>query len=557
MSSTTPNLALTLYDSTTDQSVSFATFRAVWGGPSTTSNFYKIDTAYGTLSGQITSLQTTRGAIRVPASYVSANYYEATGISAITAYTTNMSIILSVDTTSSGTVTLNINGLGTKSVMKVNSSGVATNLTGSDLVKGRFYLFNYDGTRWLWVSANSADQISIVGTSGNVVTVGSDNTLLGTTTQAGLVADTTHAATSKGTPVDADELPLSDSAATYALKKVTFANLKTAIGTGLGAVINALTGKSTPVDADMFALADSAASNATKKLTFSDLKTSIGTALGAMINVLTAKTTPVDADMFVISDSAASNASKKLTWANVKSTLKTYLDTLYIINDGWIPSSDTWTYASASTFTVSGDKTAIYKKGTKLKFTQTSVKYAVVVSSSYSAPNTTVTILVNTSYTIANASITSPYYTYVENPQGWPGTFTWSPTWTNLTVGNGTLVATIRIDGTLLKGNINLVWGSTSSIAGAVQFDTPVAASGYGAGAGAYSAIGAVSLIDVGIALYMGEAVLRPTSSKVEIRVINASGTYATWSAISSTVPFTWATTTFPDELDINFSYNI
>ena len=52
----------------------------------------------------------------------------------------------------------------------VNSAGAAINLTGSDLVDGRYYLFIYDGIRWLWVSANSADQIQIVGTVGNVVT---------------------------------------------------------------------------------------------------------------------------------------------------------------------------------------------------------------------------------------------------------------------------------------------------------------------------------------------------------------------------------------------------
>lgn len=42
---------------------------------------------------------------------------------------------------------------------------------------------------------------------------------------AGGVADQTHAATSKTTPVDADELPLADSAASWGLKKITFANL--------------------------------------------------------------------------------------------------------------------------------------------------------------------------------------------------------------------------------------------------------------------------------------------------------------------------------------------
>lgn len=177
MSSTTPNLGLVLYDSTTDQSVSFATFRAVWGGPAPTSNFYKIDTAWGGLDSRIDILEAYRGAIPVSALYVSANYYEANSISAITAYTTGMTIIVNLDTTSSGTVTLNINALGTKSLMKVDSTGTAINLTGSDLVKGRQYLFIYDGSRWLWVSANSADQIQIVGTSGNFIKIGSTNNL--------------------------------------------------------------------------------------------------------------------------------------------------------------------------------------------------------------------------------------------------------------------------------------------------------------------------------------------------------------------------------------------
>lgn len=42
-------------------------------------------------------------------------------------------------------------------------------------------------------------------------------------------ASATHAATSKATPVDADELPLTDSAAAFALKKLTWANLKATV----------------------------------------------------------------------------------------------------------------------------------------------------------------------------------------------------------------------------------------------------------------------------------------------------------------------------------------
>ena len=95
--------------------------------------------------------------------------------------------------------------------------------------------------------------------------------------------------------------------------------------------------------------------------------------------------------------------------------------------DGWTTSSDTWSFASASTFTIAGvDRTAVYTPGTFLRFTQTTVKYATVISSSFST-NTTVTIIVNTDYTIANAAITSPAYSYAANPAGFPSWFNFAP----------------------------------------------------------------------------------------------------------------------------------
>ncbi len=45
------------------------------------------------------------------------------------------------------------------------------------------------------------------------------------------VADSTHAAASKTTPVDADELPMADSASTFSIKKLTWANLKATLKT--------------------------------------------------------------------------------------------------------------------------------------------------------------------------------------------------------------------------------------------------------------------------------------------------------------------------------------
>lgn len=152
MTTTTPYLGLTLYDSSGDQSATFATFRAVLAGTATTSNFYKIDTAMSGFNTRITSLENNAGAISVPMTYISANYYEASGISGITAYNTGATIIVNLDTTSAGTVTLNINSLGTKSLMKIDSSGSPVNIAGTELKKNVRYLFVYDGTRWLWVS---------------------------------------------------------------------------------------------------------------------------------------------------------------------------------------------------------------------------------------------------------------------------------------------------------------------------------------------------------------------------------------------------------------------
>jgi hypothetical protein len=59
------------------------------------------------------------------------------------------------------------------------------------------------------------------------------------------VAAVIHAATSKATPVDADELGIVDSAAGNILKKLTWANLKATLKTYLDTLYVALTGNQT------------------------------------------------------------------------------------------------------------------------------------------------------------------------------------------------------------------------------------------------------------------------------------------------------------------------
>lgn len=59
---------------------------------------------------------------------------------------------------------------------------------------------------------------------------------------SGDVAGDTHAATSKTTPVDADEIPLVDSAASWALKKLTWANLKATLKTYFDGIYSTFNG---------------------------------------------------------------------------------------------------------------------------------------------------------------------------------------------------------------------------------------------------------------------------------------------------------------------------
>ena len=91
------------------------------------------------------------------------------------------------------------------------------------------------------------------------------------------------------------------------------------------ALITALATKATPVDADAVVLTDSAAAGAPKRLTWLGLLNSVWTRLGGLIAGGTSKATPVDGDSLPISDSAAAGATKMLTFANLKVWARDYL----------------------------------------------------------------------------------------------------------------------------------------------------------------------------------------------------------------------------------------
>jgi hypothetical protein len=124
----------------------------------------------------------------------------------------------------------------------------------------------------------------------------------------------------------------------------------------------------------------------------------------------------------------------------------------------------------------------------------------------------------------------------------WSGAWTtYTPTWTNLTVGNGTLTARYCQIGKIVMGYISFTMGSTSSMGTAPYFTLPVTA---------FSSTGNIPLgnfymEDVGVQGGNGVIASRNTTT-AQIVAIFASGTYIGGNAsISATIPFTWGTSDF------------
>lgn len=163
--------------------------------------------------------------------------------------------------------------------------------------------------------------------------------------------------------------------------------------------------------------------------------------------------------------------------------------TIMKLSDGWILSTDTWTYASATTFTIAGvDRTAMFPKGTKIKLTQTTAKYFYVVGSAFST-NTTITVAGGTSYTVANETITSPYYSYASSPQGFPSVFAYTPTVTSGTgaITSYTVSAVFSLIGKIAFVNILLTLTNAGTAGLDIRITLPitaVGAGGYAAGTG-------------------------------------------------------------------------
>jgi len=127
-------------------------------------------------------------------------------------------------------------------------------------------------------------------------------------------------------------------------------------------------------------------------------------------------------------------------------------------------------------------------------------------------------------------------------------TTTYSPTYSGLTIGNGTVISRYTQVGKLVFVQYQLTFGSTTSISSVnPTISLPVTA----ASLSAQNYMGLASLLDSGTAIFSGRTILNSTTVFVVQRHI-VTGTNLVFGAIDATTPFTWTTN---DILSANFSY--
>lgn len=134
---------------------------------------------------------------------------------------------------------------------------------------------------------------------------------------------------------------------------------------------------------------------------------------------------------------------------------------------------------------------------------------------------------------IADANVTNAKLA----SQAWQS---WTPTWTNLTVGNGTVDAKYTQVGKTVVFRIAFLLGTTSSVGSNPTFSLPATVSSAYTSLSGY-VLGGLYLEDAGVTGYQG-TIQTLTSGTAQMTVGNATGTYLQNSGISSAVPFSWGT---------------
>lgn len=127
----------------------------------------------------------------------------------------------------------------------------------------------------------------------------------------------------------------------------------------------------------------------------------------------------------------------------------------------------------------------------------------------------------------------------------------WTPTFTNLTVGNGTLTAKFIKIGKTIICRLHFVFGSTSSMGTTPSFTLPVASVSY-PGTSSAQVLGDGQYYDTSAAQNYGGNIIWKSTADAYLGVFDASATYLKTVTPTSAIPFNWGV---GDEIHATFTF--
>jgi hypothetical protein len=146
-----------------------------------------------------------------------------------------------------------------------------------------------------------------------------------------------------------------------------------------------------------------------------------------------------------------------------------------------------------------------------------------------------------TGQVLAKATNTDLDFIWADKGSTWT---TWTPTLTNITLGNGTVTARYQQLGKTVSIYFKFLLGSTSAVSGNPTITLPVNS--------VYENIAPAYIQDAGTNNYYGIFTVNGGTGTFVMQ--NVAGTYPSFAGISSTVPMTWTTN---DYLYSNISYEV